>query len=146
MMRNVSKWWKRKWFWVACFLFGFLWMLVVFIVRSFLFPEAPVIRSLFSIIAIALGFLLGAYLTSRVWKRRFETRILRMAYVMGGVVLGMFAWAFIVIPLALVFDIPLEGAIVILLLFVLMAIGAITMDTIGKRRGYRPFMEERGNI
>ena len=121
---------------------------MVFIGRSFLFPEAPVIRSLFSIIAIALGILLGAYLTSRVWKRRFETRILRMAYVMGGVVLGMFAWAFIVIPIALVFGArePSEGVIEFLLLFVLIAIGAVIMDAIGKRRNYRPLMEGEGNI
>ena len=121
-------------------------MLLVLVVGSFLFPEAPLVRSLFSMIATAFGILLGVYLTSRVWKRRFEIRILRMAYVAGGVVLGMFAWSFIVIPLALVFDIPGEGAIVILLLFVLMGIGAVIMDAIGKRRNYQPFMEGGGNI
>jgi hypothetical protein len=84
-------------------------MLVVLVIGSFLFPEAPLVRSLFSIIAVSFGILLGAYLTIRVWKRRFETRILRMAYVAGGVVLGIFAWSFIVIPIALVFDFPGEG-------------------------------------
>ena len=145
-MKKNRKWWEKKWYWAACFLFGFLGMLLVLVVGSFLFPEAPLVRSLFSVIAVSFGTLLGVYLTSRVWKRRFETRTLRMAYVAGGVVLGMFAWSFIVIPLALVFDIPGEGAIVILLLFVLMAIGAVIMDVIGKRRDYRPFMEGGGNI
>jgi len=146
MVEDVKKWWKQKWYWIACFLFGFLGFLLVSIVGHFLFPEVPIVRSLFSIIAVSFGILLGAYLTSRVWKRRFKTRILRMAYVAGGVVLGMFAWSFIVIPLALAFDIPSEGAIVILLLFVLMAIGAMIMDVLGKRRDYRPFMEGGGNI
>ena len=63
-----------------------------------------------------------------------------MAYVAGGAVLGMFAWSFIIIPLALVFDFPGEGPIVILLLFVLMAIGALIMDVIGKRGDYHPFL------
>lgn len=35
--------------------------------------------------------------------------------------------------LALAFDVPGEGAIIILLLFVLMAIGAVIMDALGKR-------------
>ncbi|MEA2090134.1 MAG: hypothetical protein U9O89_05190 [Thermoproteota archaeon] len=142
----MGGWWKKKGYWAACFLFGFLGMLVVLVVGSFLFPEAPLVRSLFSIITVCFGILLGAYITSRVWKRKFETRTLRMAYVAGGVVLGMFAWSFIVIPLALVFDIPGEGAIVILLLFVLMVIGAMIVDAIGKRRDYRPFMKGGGNI
>jgi len=132
-------------YWVACFVFGFLGLLLVLVIGSFLFPEAQLFRSLFSIIAVSFGILLGAYLASRVWKRRFETRTLRMVYVAGGVVLGMFAWSFILIPLALVFDIPAEGVIVILLLFILMAIGAVIMDAIGKRRDYRPLMEG-GNI
>lgn len=141
IMRPRRKWWEKKWYWVACFLFGFLGFLLVLVIGSFLFPEVPIVRSLFSIIAVSFGILLGAYLTSRVWKRRFETRILRMAYLAGGAVLGMFAWSFIIIPLALVFDVPSEGAIVILLLFVLMAVGAVILDTVGKRRDYRPFME-----
>ena len=145
IVRPRRKWWEKKWYWVACFLFGFLGFLLVLVIGSFLFLEVPIVRSLFSIIAVSFGILLGAYLTSRMWKRRFETHILRMAYVAGGVVLGMFAWSFIIIPLALVFDIPGEGAIVILLLFVLMAVGAIILDTVGKRRDYRPFMEG-GNI
>ena len=146
VMRSSRKWWEKKWYWVACFLFGFLGFLLVLVVGSFLFPEAPLFRSLFSIIVVSFGILLGAYLTSRVWKRRFEIRILRMAYVAGGVFLGIFAWSFIVIPLALVYDFPGEGAIVILLLFVLVAIGAVIMDAFGKRRDYRPFMEGGGNI
>lgn len=142
----MKKWWEKERYWVACFLFGFLGMLVVLVIGSFLFPEAPPVRSLFSIIAVSFGILLGAYLTIRVWKRRFETSTLRMAYVAGGVVLGIFAWSFIVIPLALVFDFPGEGPIVILLLFVLMAIAALVMDAVGRRRDYRPFVEGEGNI
>ena len=141
-MRGMTEWKEKKWYWVACFLFGFLGMLVVLVIGSFLFPEVPLVRSLFSIIAMSFSILLGACLTSRVWKRRFETRILRMAYVAGGVVLGMFLWSFIIIPLALVYDFPGEGTIVILLLFVLMVIGALIMDVIGKRREYQPLLYE----
>ena len=137
--------WSGRWYWVACFVFGFLGYSLVLVIGSFLFLEAQLFRSLFSIIAVSFGILLGAYLVSRVWKRRFETRTLRMAYVVGGVVLGMFAWSFILIPLALIFNIPAEGVIIILLLFILMAIGAVIMDAIGKRRDYRPPMEG-GNI
>jgi len=138
---------KKKWYWVLFGdLFGFLGFLSVLVIGSFLFPEAPLVRSLFSIISVSFGVLLGAYLISRVWKRRLETGTLRMAYAAGGAVLGMFAWSFIVIPLALVFDIPGEGVIVILLLFVLVAIGAVIMDVFGKRRDYRPFIEGGGNI
>ena len=112
----------------------------------FLFPEAPPVGSLFRIITVSFGILLGAYLTSRVWKRRFERRTLRMAYVAGGAVLGMFAWSFIVILLTYYFDVPHEyGPIVFLLLFVLMVVCTFIVDTIMKRRDYRPFMKG-GNI
>jgi len=91
-MRSSRRWWEKKWFWVLFGdLFGFLGFLSVLVVGSFLFPEAPLVRSLFYIIAWSFGVLLGAYLISRAWKRRLETRILRMAYAAGGAVLGMFA-------------------------------------------------------
>jgi predicted neutral ceramidase superfamily lipid hydrolase len=114
------------------------------LVIKFVF-QAPIDVS--SIIFVSFGGLLGAYLVSRVWERRSEIRILRMGYIAGGVVLGMFAWSFIVIPLDFVMNLPggfLGGVIAFLLLPVLMAIGAVTMDAVGKRRDYRPFMEGRG--
>jgi hypothetical protein len=117
------------------------------LVIKVLFPEAPI--SISSIIAVSFGALLGVYLISRVWKRRLEIRILHMAYVWLGAILGMFAWFFIVIPLDFVLTVPggvLGGVIVFLLLPVLMATGAVIMDAIGKRRDYRLFMEEGGNI
>jgi ABC-type phosphate transport system permease subunit len=107
------------------------------------------ISTISSIIAGTLGVLLGVYLVSRVWKRRLEIRILRMAYVVLGAILGLFAWFFIVIPLAFMLTSPsdvLGGVIAILLLPVLMAIVAVIMDAVGKRRNYRPFMERGGNI
>lgn len=59
-MRGMKEWWEKERYWVACFLFGFLRMLVVLVIGSFLFPEAPLVRSLFSIIAVSFGILLGA--------------------------------------------------------------------------------------
>jgi hypothetical protein len=117
---------------------------------KFLNPEAPIDISLIIsfIISVSFGALLGAYLASRVWKRRLEIRILRMAYVGVGAMLGMFAWFFIVIPLDFALYSPggvLRGGVIVFLLCpVLMAIGAVIMDAIGKRRDYRPFMEARG--
>jgi uncharacterized membrane protein len=120
-----------------------------FLVMKFLFPQAPIDYSFIysSIISVSFASLLGAYLASRVWKRRLEIRILHVAYVGFGAMLGMFAWFFIVIPLAFVLNLPggvLGGVIVFLLCPILMGIGAVIMDAVGKRRDYRPFMEARG--
>ena len=114
---------------------------------GFLFPEARIYIS--SIVAISFGVLLGSYLVSRVWKRRSEIRILRMGYIAGGVTLGILAWSFIVIPLAFALNLPggvLGGVILFLLCPVLMAIGAVIMDAVGKRRDYQPFYGRGGNI
>jgi hypothetical protein len=118
---------------------------------KFLFPEAIDISFIiYFIISVSFGPLLGFYLASRVWKRRLEIRILRVAYVGLGAMLGMFAWFFIVIPLDFVLYSPggvlRGGVIVFLLLPVLMGIGALIMGAIGKRRDYRPFMQGGGNI
>jgi uncharacterized membrane protein len=116
---------------------------LLMLIIGFLFPEARIYIS--SIIVTSFGVLLGSYLVSRVWKRRSEIRILRMGYIAGGVTLGILAWSFIVIPLAFVLPVGfLEGVILFLLCPVLMAMGAVIMDAVGKRRDYRPFMEARG--
>jgi uncharacterized membrane protein len=121
-----------------------------FLVMKFLFPQAPIDYSFIysSIISVSFGSLLGAYLASRVWKRRLEIRILRVAYVGFGAMLGMFAWFFIAIPLDFVLNFSggvLGGGVIVFLLCpVLMGIGAVIMDAVGKRRDYRPFMEARG--
>jgi len=44
-MRTSRKWWEKKWYWVACFLSGFLGFLLVLVICSFLFL-GPLVRSL----------------------------------------------------------------------------------------------------
>jgi uncharacterized protein YybS (DUF2232 family) len=115
------------------------------LVIKVLFPEALI--SISSIIAPVFGILLGAYLLSRV-RKKSETLALRVVWGLGGSFLGMFAW-FVIISLDLFFHFSggvLGGVIVLLLLPVLMAIGAVIMDAVGKERHYRPFMEGSGNI
>jgi hypothetical protein len=127
-----------------------IWIVIValsLLAIGFLFPEARIYIS--SIIATSFGVLLGSHLVSRVWKRRSEIRILRMGYIVGGVTLGILSWSFIVIPLAFVLNLPggvLGGVILFLLCPVLMAIGAVIMDAVGKRRDYQPFYGRGGNI
>jgi hypothetical protein len=68
---------------------------------------------------------------------------------MLGAILGMFAWPFFIV-LNLIFKIfpsgVLVGVIVFLLLPVLMAIGAVITDAVGKRRDYQPFYGRGENI
>jgi hypothetical protein len=120
-------------------------LILLVLVIDVLFPEAAIPISF--IIAASFGLLLAVYLMSRV-RKKSETIALHVVWDLGGSFLGMLAW-FIIISLDLVFHFSggiLGGVIVLLLLPVLMAIGALIMDAVGKQRDYRPFMEGGGNI
>jgi hypothetical protein len=93
---------------------------------------------------VAIGTSLGGFFTyfalfGRLGKRRFNIRKLRrIGFTFSGTGLGLMIWFSVVIPLALDSNIPAE--IVILLLLVLMVVCAFIVDTIMKRKDYRPFM------
>ncbi len=115
------------------------WVLVPAI-NFFFFPEIPLSRSLVYAIASSIGILLAyfACIGKLIFKIQPKTlrRIIFIAF--GAFCVGFLSWAFIVLPLASYFNIP--GPIVILLLFVLMMVCALIVDTIMKRRNYQPFM------
>jgi len=142
-MRKNRKWWEKKWYWVFCILFTFFGVLAL---DALLFPEQPLGRSLFYAVALSVGVLVAyfAYTGKPIFKIQPKTlrRIIFIAF--GAFTVGSLFWAFVVLPLASYFDIP--GSIVLLLLFVLMVVWAFIVDTIMKRRDYRPFIEGRGNI
>lgn len=139
---KMRKWWKQKWYWVVCML---LPLILTPVLNYFVFAEVPIGKSLIYAVILSFGVFL-AYIArfGRLGKKQFEVRTLRRIVFIsfGAFVLGSLSWAFIVTPLASRFNIPV--AIVLLLLLILMAIGALVMDTIMKRRDYRPFMEGTG--
>jgi len=139
----TEKWWKRKWYWILCTL---LPLALILITNLFFFPEMSLIRSVVYAIAGSIGVLLAyfAYMEKRVFKVQPKTLQRMIFIVFGACCVGSLSWAFTVLPLASYFDIP--GPIVILLLLVLMTVCAFIVDTIMKRRDYRPFFEGRGNI
>ena len=143
MKRKDRKWWEKKWYWALCIL---LPLVLAPTITLFFFPETPLSTSLVYAIASSVGVLLAysVYMGKTVFKIQPKTlqRIIFIAF--GAFTVGSLSWAFIVLPLASYFDIP--GPIVILLLFVLMVVCAFIVDTIMKRRDYRPFIEGRGNI
>ncbi len=142
-MRKNRRWWERKWYWVLCIL---LPLVLIPITNLFFFPEKPLSRSLIFAVASSVGVLVAyyAYRGKPLFKIQPKTlrRIIFITF--GAFTVGSLSWAFIVLPLASYFDIP--APIVILLLFVLMVVWAFIVDTIMKRRDYRPFVEGGGNI
>ena len=142
-MRKNRKWWEKKWYWVLCIL---LPLVLVPAITLFFFPEMPPSRSIVYAVASSVGVLVAyfAYMGKPIFKIQPKTlrRIIFMAF--GAFTVGFLSWAFIVLPLASYLDIP--GPIVLLLLVVLMVACAFIVDTIMKRRDYRPFMEGGGNI
>ena len=141
-MGTSTKWWKKKWWWVLCILLP--WVIVPTI-NIYFFSEVP-LRSLVYAVASSVGVLVAycAYMGKTIFKVQPKTlrRIIFMAF--GAFTVGSLSWAFIVLPLASYLDIP--GPIILLLLFVLMVVWAFIVDTIMKRRDYRPFIEGGGNI
>ncbi len=138
-MRNSrKKWWEKKWYWALCIVLA---LVLAPATTYFFFPETPLSMSLIEGIATSLGvFFVYLALFGRLGKKRFNVRKLRrIGFISSGTGLGLMIWFSVVIPLALDFNIPAE--IVILLLFVLMVVCAFIVDTIMKRRDYRPFME-----
>ena len=142
-MRKNRRWWEKKWYWVLCIL---LPLVLVPATNLFFFPETPLSTSLVYAVASSVGVLVAyfAYTGKTIFKIQPKTlrRIIFIAF--GAFTIGFLFWAFVVLPLASYFDIP--GSIVLLLLFVLMVVWAFIVDTIMKRRDYRPFIEGRGNI
>ena len=139
-MRTNKKWWEKRWYWALSLLVS---ILLIPILIFFLFSEVPLSAVLFNIIGLSLGFILAyVALSGRLGKKRFEVRTVRtlrrIAFIMGGATLGLFTWAFVVSPLGFYFNI--DPKIVFFSMFVLMVIGALIMDTIGKRRDYSPFL------
>ena len=142
-MRKNRKWWEKKWWWVLCILSA---LVAVPTINLFFFPE----KSLSESVVYSIALSVGVYLVYRIRmgkpifkiQPRTLRRIIFIAF--GAFTVGPVSWAFIVIPLASYFDIP--DPIVLLLLFVLMVVCAFIVDTIMKRRDYRPFVEGGGNI
>jgi len=144
-MMDIEKWWEKKWWWVLCILMPFVLGPAI---NLFFFPETPLSRSLVYATASSVGIILAyfAYTKKPIFKIQLET-LRRIAFIGGGACIGVFLFAFIIIPLTYYFDIPhAYGPILLLLLFVLMVVCAFIVDTIMKRRDYRPFIEGRGNI
>ena len=144
-MRKNRKWWEKKSYWVLCIL---LPLVLVPATNLFFFPEVPLSRSLVYAIASSVGVLLAyfAVIGKSIFKIQPKT-LRRIIFIGGGASIGVFLFAFIVIPLTYYFDIPHEyGSILLLLLFVLMIACAFIVDIIMKRRDYRPFIEGGGNI
>jgi len=139
----TEKWWRKKWYWVLCILLAFV---LVPIINLFFFTETPLSKSIVYAIASSVGVLLAyfAYTGKTIFKIQPKTlrRIIFITF--GAFTVGFLSWAFIVLPLASYFDKP--GPIVFVLLLVLMVVCAFIVDTIMKRRDYRPFMEGGGNI
>ena len=139
-MRKNKKWWEKKWYWALCIVLA---LVLPPAITLFFFPETPLNTSIIEGIATSLAVFF-AYLAvfGKVGKKRFNVRTVRKmrrtTYIFGGALFGLMIWFSVVIPLALDFNIPAE--IVILLLFILMLLCAFIVDTIMKRRDYRPFM------
>ncbi len=136
-MRTSRRWWEKKWYWVLCIL---LPLVLVPAIHLFFFPETPLSMSIIEAIATSLAVFF-AYLArfGRLGKKEFNVlKLRRIVSIFSGTVFGLMIWFLVVIPLALDFNIPAE--IVILLLFILMVVWAFIVDTIMKRRNYRPFM------
>lgn len=139
----TEKWWTKDWYWTLCIL---LPLVLIPITNLVFFPEMPLSRSAVYAVACSIG-VLSAYLAYRgksIFKIQPKTsrRIIVISF--GAFCVGSLSWAFIVLPLAYYFNIP--RLIVILLLLVLMVVCAFIVDTIMKRRDYRPFFEGEGNI
>ena len=144
-MRKDKRWWEKKRYWVLCIL---LPPVLVPATHLFFFPETPLSTSLVYAVASSVGVLVAyfAYMGKPIFQIQPKT-LRRIIFMAGGASIGFFLFAFIVIPLTYYFDIPHEyGSILLLLLFVLMVVWAFIVDTIMKRRDYRPFMEGGGNI
>lgn len=144
-MTEKRRWWEKKWWWMLCILLP--WVLGPAI-NFFFFPEIPLSRSLVYAIASSVAILLAyfAYMKKPIFKIQPKT-LRRIIFMGGGASIGFFLFAFIVIPLTYYFNIPhAYGPILLLLLFVLMVVCAFIVDTIMKRRDYRPFIEKGGNI
>jgi len=138
-----EKWWKKKGYWVLCIL---LPLVLIPITNLVFFSEMPLSRSVVYAVACSIGVLLAyfAYRGKSIFKIQPKTLRRTIFIAFGAFCVGSLSWAFIVLPLAYYFNIP--GPIVILLLFVLMVVCALIVDTIMKRRDYRPFVEGGGNI
>jgi MFS family permease len=142
-VKMTEKWWRKKWYWLLCIL---LPLALILVINHFFFPETPLSRSVVYAVAGSIGVLLAyfAYRGKSIFKIQPKTlrRIIFIAF--GAFCVGSLLWAFLILPLASYYTIP--GPIVILLLFVLMIVCALIVDTIMKRRDYRPFIEGGGNI
>jgi len=144
-MRTNKKWWEKKLWWMLCILLPLVFGPAI---NLFFFPEVPLSRSLVYAVALSVGVLVAYFAVMGKPVFRIQPKTLRRIIFMGGgASIGILLFIWIVIPLIRYFDIPREyGPIVLLLLFVLMVVCAFVVDTIMKRRDYRPFMEGGGNI
>ena len=142
-MRKNRKWWEKKWWWVLCIL---LPLVLTPAIHLFFFPEIPLSKSLVYAIASSVGVLVAyfAYMGKPILKMQPKT-LRRIITIMGGATIGLMVWSLVVLPLVLHFQFR-HPVIVILLGLALVAICALILDTLGKRRDYRPFMEGGGNI
>ena len=139
-MKNSKKWWEKKWYWALSIL---LMSLVSFLIILLFFPEEPLTTILTYNVVPSLSFLL-VYAIYRGLVRRFKWRVRRVNWILVGTVPGYFTWQFVFLPLADHFKI--KHPMVFFSVFIFMAVGALIMDIIMKRRDYRPLIEGRGNI
>jgi hypothetical protein len=148
-MKENGKWWENKWWWVLCILLPLVFGPVV---NLLFFPEIPlstsIVDSLGASFAVFLAYL--AYF-GKLGRRHFDPRTLRRTIfiVSGAFTVGLLLWALAVLPWASFLGVPysgMPGLILFLLLPVLMVACALIVDTIMKRRDYRPFFEGGGNI
>ncbi len=138
-MRTGRKWWEKKWYWVICIV---LPLVLGPAINLFFFPEVPLSRSLVYAVASSVGVLLAYFAVMGKPVFKIQPKALRriIFITFGAFSVGSLLWVFVVIPLASYLNVP--GSIVLLLLFVLMVVCAFVVDTIMKRRDYRPFMWE----
>ena len=142
-MRTSRRWWEKKWYWVLCIL---LPLVLVPTIHLFFFPEIPLSESVVYAVVSSVGILVAyfAYMGKPILKIQPKT-LRRIITIMGGVSIGLMIWGIVVLPLVLHFQFR-HPVIVILLGLALVAICALILDMLGKRRDYRPLIEGRGNI
>lgn len=120
----------------------------------FLNPETPLSEAIgtaiFSAIVTSIIVVPGYFVYKRTLAKKFakmsDRTLRRIVLILGGTFcVGPVLWSLTVFPLAIYFDM-LDNPVVGASFPAFMAIAAVTIDIIGKRRDYRPFMERGGNI
>ena len=143
-MKKNRRWWESKWYWIF-----FILLLLVLdpAIHLFFFPEVSLSDAIASAVVTVLGIVVCILLArkfAKILKVKPDTSRRIIIIVGSAFIMGPFLWGLIVYIPASYFGI--DHPIVFLSMFVVMAVCGIIADIVMRRRGYRPFMEGRGNI